>query len=62
MDGHTSTEREKRLEEIKPFVETAAVADLTAAQTLIEAKLTRRSETLKALKTRPHTGVSDDPQ
>ena len=43
-------------------MDTAAVADLTAAQKLIEAELTRRRETSKALKTRPYIGVSDNPQ
>ena len=43
-------------------MDTAAVADLTAAQKLIEAELTRRRETLKALKTRPYIGPSNYPQ
>ena len=43
-------------------MDTAAVADLTAAQKLIEAESTRRRETLKAVKTRLYIGVSNEPQ
>jgi hypothetical protein len=50
------------LEGIKHFVDTAAVAELTAAQRIIEAELTRRRETFCGLNTRPYIGVSDDPQ
>ena len=47
----------KRLEGIKPCVDTAAVADLTAAETVREAEFTRSRETFKALQPRPSIGV-----